>query len=80
MGYLGGGGRYDLTGADDARCSTLFTSATGLENAKQLVTAYKTGKIQNMTPDLWSAKKIIDSTIHPGTERLLRHGTGQNSR
>ncbi|KAI8932849.1 putative alpha-isopropylmalate carrier [Plenodomus lindquistii] len=47
--------------------STLFTSSAGLENAKRLVTAYKTGKIQEMTPDLWSAKKIIDSTIHPDT-------------
>ncbi|KAH9872283.1 hypothetical protein IAQ61_005118 [Plenodomus lingam] len=47
--------------------STLFVSSAGLENAKQLVTAYKTGKIPEMTPDLWRAKKIIDSTIHPDT-------------
>ncbi|KAF2124815.1 sideroflexin-5 [Dothidotthia symphoricarpi CBS 119687] len=46
---------------------TLLTSAAGLENAKQLVTAYRTGKIRDMTPDLWNAKKIIDSTIHPDT-------------
>ena len=46
---------------------TLFTSSAGLENAKQLVTAYKTGKLRDMTPDLWQAKKIIDSTIHPDT-------------
>ncbi|OAL56299.1 sideroflexin-5 [Pyrenochaeta sp. DS3sAY3a] len=46
---------------------TLLTSSAGLENAKQLVTAYKTGKVQEMTPDLWKAKKIIDSTIHPDT-------------
>ncbi|KAL6705636.1 Sideroflexin FSF1 [Coniothyrium glycines] len=46
---------------------TLFTSSAGLENAKQLVTAYKTGKIQDMTPDLWQAKKTIDSTLHPDT-------------
>ena len=38
-----------------------------MENAKKLVTAYKTGKIPEMTPELWNAKKIIDSTIHPGT-------------
>jgi len=46
---------------------TLLTSAAGLEKAKHLVTAYKTGKMQDMTPGLWSAKKIIDSTIHPDT-------------
>ncbi|KAF2033987.1 tricarboxylate carrier [Setomelanomma holmii] len=46
---------------------TLFTTAAGLENAKQLVTAYKTGKIRDMTPELWEAKKTIDSTLHPDT-------------
>ncbi|PVH96708.1 sideroflexin-5 [Periconia macrospinosa] len=46
---------------------TLLTSSAGLENAKQLVTAYKTGKIRDMTPELWQAKKVIDSTIHPDT-------------
>ncbi|RII12866.1 sideroflexin-5 [Alternaria sp. MG1] len=46
---------------------TLLTSSASLENAKKLVTAYKTGKIPDMTPELWNAKKIIDSTIHPGT-------------
>jgi sideroflexin-5 len=45
---------------------TLLTSSAGLEHAKHLVTAYKTGKIRDMTPELWTAKKIIDSTIHPG--------------
>jgi hypothetical protein len=45
---------------------TLLTSSSGLEHAKQLVTAYKMGKTQEMTPELWKAKKIIDSTIHPG--------------
>lgn len=44
---------------------TLFTSSAGLEHAKQLVTSYKQGQIKDMTPDLWKAKKIIDSTLHP---------------
>jgi hypothetical protein len=44
----------------------LFTSAAGLEDAKQLVTAYKMGKMRDMTPELWEAKKTIDSTLHPG--------------
>ncbi|KAG9721015.1 hypothetical protein KCU59_g3841, partial [Aureobasidium melanogenum] len=35
---------------------TLFTSSAGLEHAKDLVTSYKQGKIQSMTPELWKAK------------------------
>ncbi|KAF2011112.1 sideroflexin-5 [Aaosphaeria arxii CBS 175.79] len=46
---------------------TLLTSAAGLDNAKRLITSYKMGKAQEMTPELWQAKKIIDSTIHPDT-------------
>lgn len=45
---------------------TLFTTKASLEHAKELVSAYKQGKIQSMTPELWQAKKTIDSTIHPG--------------
>ncbi|EEY16523.1 conserved hypothetical protein [Verticillium alfalfae VaMs.102] len=29
--------------------------------------ASKEGKIQHMTPELWQAKKIVDSTLHPDT-------------
>lgn len=46
---------------------TLFAGATGLEKAKQLVTDYKTGKTERMTPELWQAKKLVDATLHPGT-------------
>ncbi|OJD30188.1 mitochondrial cation transporter [Diplodia corticola] len=46
---------------------TLLTGSTGLAHAKDLVSAYKQGKIADMTPDLWKAKKIIDSTLHPDT-------------
>jgi len=45
---------------------TLFVSASGLEHAKQVVTSYKKGEVRDMTPELWKAKKIIDSTLHPG--------------
>jgi len=45
---------------------TLFTSKAGLDHAKDLVSSYKQGKIQSMTPELWQAKKIVDSTLHPG--------------
>lgn len=38
----------------------------GLERAKQAIISYKTGQTKEMTPDLWHAKKIVDSTLHPG--------------
>jgi tricarboxylate carrier len=47
--------------------STLFAGQTGLENAKRLVSDYKTGKIEHMNPELWRAKKVVDSTLHPDT-------------
>ncbi|MCJ1361991.1 hypothetical protein MMC16_001092 [Acarospora aff. strigata] len=67
--------RYDLNtywgrvkqSAELADPRTLFVSASGLENAKQLISAYKQGKINSMTPDLWHAKKVVDSTLHPDT-------------
>ncbi|KAI0481839.1 sideroflexin-5 [Xylaria cf. heliscus] len=46
---------------------TLLAGKSGLENAKKLVMAYKQGEVNEMTPDLWKAKKILDSTIHPDT-------------
>ncbi|OCT50190.1 putative transport protein fsf1 [Cladophialophora carrionii] len=46
---------------------TLFVSSSGLENAKKLVTSYKTGQAKVMTPEIWQAKKIVDSTLHPDT-------------
>lgn len=32
---------------------------------------YKQGRIQQMTPQLWQAKKIVDSTLHPGMSCAL---------
>jgi tricarboxylate carrier len=46
---------------------TLLTTPTALEHAKTLITQYKTGEIRSMTPELWTAKKIVDSTLHPDT-------------
>ncbi|KAI2621877.1 sideroflexin-5 [Xylaria nigripes] len=46
---------------------TLLAGKNGLEDAKRLVMAYKSGEIKEMTPALWKAKKIVDSTIHPDT-------------
>ncbi|OHE98692.1 tricarboxylate carrier [Colletotrichum orchidophilum] len=47
--------------------STLLVGSTGLEQAKSLLTDYKQGKIPTMTPELWKAKKVVDSTLHPDT-------------
>ncbi|KAJ4304001.1 Sideroflexin FSF1 [Collariella sp. IMI 366227] len=46
---------------------TLFVGTAGLEKAKADLIAYKTGQIQSMTPELWKAKKVVDSTLHPDT-------------
>jgi hypothetical protein len=45
---------------------TLLVGKTGLEQAKQALSLYKTGQVKDMTPELWRAKKIVDSTLHPG--------------
>jgi hypothetical protein len=45
----------------------LFVSSSGLENAKKAITAYKNGTVNEMSPELWRAKQIVDSTLHPGT-------------
>lgn len=46
---------------------TLFVRKDGLDRARNLVRAYKQGEIGEMTPELWTAKKIVDSTLHPDT-------------
>ncbi|POS75314.1 sideroflexin-5 [Diaporthe helianthi] len=46
---------------------TLLVGSTGLEQAKQALGLYKTGQVKEMTPELWKAKKIVDSTLHPDT-------------
>ncbi|KAI0543219.1 sideroflexin-5 [Xylaria digitata] len=50
---------------------TLLAGASGLEDAKKLIMAYKQGEIKDMTPELWKAKKIVDSTIHPDTGKPI---------
>jgi tricarboxylate carrier len=67
--------RYDLStyagrvkqAATISDMRTLFASQQILEQSKALLTQYKQGQIQNMNEDLWQAKKIVDSTIHPDT-------------
>ncbi|KAL2270459.1 hypothetical protein VTJ83DRAFT_2643 [Remersonia thermophila] len=46
---------------------TLLVGRAGLEQSKNLLIAYKQGQIRSMTPELWKAKKIVDSTLHPDT-------------
>ncbi|RFU30999.1 hypothetical protein B7463_g5325, partial [Scytalidium lignicola] len=46
---------------------TLLVNKQGLEHAKELISAYKQGKIQDISPELWKAKKVVDSTLHPDT-------------
>ncbi|KAK4987772.1 Sideroflexin FSF1 [Elasticomyces elasticus] len=67
--------QYDLStywgrvrhSADLADPRTLVVSKAGLDHAKQLVSSYKQGTSPSMTPELWQAKKIVDSTLHPDT-------------
>lgn len=50
------------------RClRTLFVGRAGLEQAKNALIAYKQGHVKEMTPELWRAKKVVDSTLHPDT-------------
>ncbi|KAL0635250.1 Sideroflexin FSF1 [Maublancomyces gigas] len=57
-----------LHSADLCDPRTLFTSASTLEASKSLLARYKSGTLPHaMTPDLWAAKKLCDSTLHPDT-------------
>ncbi|OQD68407.1 hypothetical protein PENDEC_c036G04587 [Penicillium decumbens] len=67
--------QYDLStywgrvrhAADISDPRTLFVSSAGLEQAKQLISLYKQNKVADMNADLWRAKKVVDSTLHPDT-------------
>lgn len=45
----------------------LLSTSKDIERAKALVWDYKNGVIPAMTPELWRAKKVLDSSIHPDT-------------
>ncbi|RUS24502.1 LOW QUALITY PROTEIN: Tricarboxylate/iron carrier [Jimgerdemannia flammicorona] len=48
--------------------STLFVSRQGLERAKETIANYNAGKLKDVNPEeLWRAKQIVDSTVHPDT-------------
>lgn len=53
--------------ADISDPTMLLNSSTDIENAKRKVWDYKNGVVPNMTPDLWKAKKVLDSALHPDT-------------
>ncbi|OJJ01693.1 hypothetical protein ASPVEDRAFT_52593 [Aspergillus versicolor CBS 583.65] len=44
-----------------------FASRARLQEAKQLVSSYRHGHIPTITPDVWAAKLLLDSTLHPDT-------------
>ncbi|KAL6231294.1 hypothetical protein BDW75DRAFT_48651 [Aspergillus navahoensis] len=67
--------QYDLStywgrvrhAADISDPRMLFVSPTGLERAKRLISSYKQNEIPAMNAELWKAKKVVDSTLHPDT-------------
>lgn len=46
----------------------LLVSGSELAKSRELVSKYKAGEIPTMTPELWRAKKVCDSTLHPDTQ------------
>jgi hypothetical protein len=51
---------------------TLLVTKAGLEHAKSVIAGYKQGKVAEMNDELWKAKKIVDSTLHPGMHHCER--------
>ncbi|KAL4979627.1 Tricarboxylate/iron carrier [Aspergillus desertorum] len=67
--------QYDLStywgrvrhAADISDPRMIFVSSAGLEQAKRLISSYKQNEIPTMNAELWKAKKVVDSTLHPDT-------------
>ncbi|KAK9475840.1 Tricarboxylate/iron carrier [Lipomyces japonicus] len=65
--------QYDLTtywgrvkhSAEVSDPRMLFVTQDELEKSKKLVADYKTGKVVTMNAELWHAKRVLDSTLHP---------------
>ncbi|OJJ59792.1 hypothetical protein ASPSYDRAFT_900470 [Aspergillus sydowii CBS 593.65] len=53
--------------ADISDPRMLLVSSAGLEQAKRLISSYKQSEISSMNSELWRAKKVVDSTLHPDT-------------
>lgn len=45
----------------------LLNTTSDIEKAKRTVWDYKNGVTSKVTPELWRAKKILDSALHPDT-------------
>ncbi|CAN3375775.1 hypothetical protein DIURU_003795 [Diutina rugosa] len=45
----------------------LLNSDKDIKHAKQVVWDYKNGVTAKMTPEVWRAKRVLDSTLHPDT-------------
>lgn len=57
----------------------LLASDADLDNAKRIITEYKSGKTQidgcKSVDDLWDAKYVYDSAFHPDTgEKMIIYG------
>lgn len=45
----------------------LLNTSADVDHAKNLISQYKNGSIKQMNDELWKAKKVLDSTVHPDT-------------
>lgn len=72
--------RYDLSTywgrvrhcAEISDPTMLLSTKKDVEHAKRLIWDYTHGVIPTMTPELWKAKRILDSQLHPDTgERVF---------
>lgn len=67
--------RYDLSTywgrvrhcAEISDPTMLLNTKKDVEHAKRLIWDYANGVIPSMTPELWKAKRILDSQLHPDT-------------
>ncbi|CCG80843.1 Sideroflexin-5 [Taphrina deformans PYCC 5710] len=49
---------------------TLLTTSAQLQDARRLIDAYRNRQTE-LSEDVWSAKKILDSSVHPETGELI---------
>ncbi|CCG20744.1 tricarboxylate carrier protein [Candida orthopsilosis Co 90-125] len=49
----------------------LLNTSNDIETAKRMIWDYKNGVIPTMTPELWRAKRVLDSTLHPDTGKTV---------
>lgn len=67
--------RYDLSSywgrvqhcAEISDPTMLLNTTSDIEAAKRTIWDYKNGVTLKLTPELWRAKRVLDSTLHPDT-------------